>query len=322
MYVMRFVHFFLHYFTPHHTNNQKAKVLHLSTILYLLAFIFFIQAVISFLPLTGARVLGYASQISVFDIISISNQKRTSQGIPELKHSQLLSEAARKKGEHMLANDYWAHVAPDGTQPWYFFSLVGYNYRYAGENLARDFASANSAVEAWMASPSHRENLLSPKYTEIGVAVVEGDLNGVDTTIIVQLFGTQASSSQLPLAQANSDSRKSLASQSGSIAGSLNENSMPVSTSLDLEEVSPFDSNDSNLPALVNQDADFKISPFDTTKNVSLAIVGLLFVATIVDGFVIAVRKTPRVGGKSFAHFAFLTMIILIIVVAKAGEIL
>lgn len=316
---MKFVHFFLHYFTPHHTNNQKAKVLHSSTILYILAFIFLIQAVISFLPLTGARVLGYASQISVSDIISISNQKRTSQGIPELKHSQLLSEAARKKGEHMIANDYWAHVAPDGTQPWYFFSLVGYNYRYAGENLARDFANANSAVEAWMASPSHRENLLSPKYTEIGVAVVEGDLNGVDTTIIVQLFGTQASSSQLPLAQANSDSHKLLASQSGSIAGSLNENSMPVATSLGSEESSPFDS---NLSALVNQNSDFKISPFDTTKSVSLAVVGILSVATIVDGFVIATRKTPRVSGKSFAHFAFLIMIILIIVVAKAGEIL
>ncbi|MCS7092647.1 MAG: CAP domain-containing protein, partial [Patescibacteria group bacterium] len=193
---MVLVRLFLHYFTPHHTNNQKARVLHFSFLTYVLVFLLLVQAIISFLPQTGARVLGYASQISVTEVISISNQKRVANGLPELKNNPLLAEAARKKGEHMLANDYWAHVAPDGTQPWYFFNLVGYNYKYAGENLARDFANAVSAVDAWMASPSHKENLLSPKYTEIGVAVVEGDLNGVDTTIIVQLFGTQASSSQ------------------------------------------------------------------------------------------------------------------------------
>ena len=102
----------------------------------------------------------------------------------------------------MIDRDYWAHVAPDGTQPWKFFTSFGYKYRYAGENLARDFSNASSAMDAWMNSPTHKENILNPKYKEIGIGVVEGDLAGTDTTIIVQFFGaTYADKVVQPIAQ-------------------------------------------------------------------------------------------------------------------------
>jgi uncharacterized protein YkwD len=94
-----------------------------------------------------------------------------------------------QKGRDMIDKDYWAHVAPDGTQPWKFFSQFGYKYRFAGENLARDFSNANDAVNAWMNSPTHKDNILNPKYKEIGIGITEGDLAGSDTTIIVQFFG-------------------------------------------------------------------------------------------------------------------------------------
>ena len=64
----------------------------------------------------------------------------------------------------MIAKNYWAHNAPDGASPWSFFKNVGYRYLYAGENLARDFGDSASVVNAWMNSPTHRDNLLSGRY--------------------------------------------------------------------------------------------------------------------------------------------------------------
>ena len=62
---------------------------------------------------------------------------------------------------------------------------------YAGENLAKGFRTAEGVHEAWMASPTHKENIMSPNYKDIGVAVVEGTLLGKETTLVVQMFGNQ-----------------------------------------------------------------------------------------------------------------------------------
>jgi hypothetical protein len=66
---------------------------------------------------------------------------------------------------------------------------VNYNYTYAGENLAMNFSEAEDALSAWLASPTHRDNILSQNYEDIGVAVVVGEINGTETTLVVQLFG-------------------------------------------------------------------------------------------------------------------------------------
>lgn len=318
---MMLAYLLVHYLTPHKSNNHKAKLLHLSSLTYFMILLLLFQVSLSFLPVTGARVLGYASQISTADVVSLSNQKRVSNGLSALNYNASLSEAAKKKGEHMLANDYWAHVAPDGTEPWYFFNTVGYKYKYAGENLARDFSNASTAVDAWMASPSHKENLLSSKYTEIGVAVVEGDLAGVDTTIIVQLFGTQVSGSQVPIAQANT----TVPSVTKAPVPTVAQSPTPTLTLTPTPEPtysSEFIASTELSPVSTQGSSDFLVSPFDSTRAISLSVVGLLSVATVVDGLMIATRRIPRIAGKSFAHFAFLGMIILIVLVARAGEIL
>ena len=59
-----------------------------------------------------------------------------------------------------------------------FIEQEGYQYIYAGENLAVDFSESSEVIEAWFDSPSHRENLLSHNYSEIGFAVINGELKG------------------------------------------------------------------------------------------------------------------------------------------------
>jgi hypothetical protein len=317
---MNFANSLVHFLYPRQSNDHKAKLLHSHSLLLLAGVLVVFQVVLRSFPLVSIGVLGYAANISPSEIINLANQKRQEIGLFSLEHNPLLEAAAREKGEHMLENDYWAHVSPDGTEPWVFFVEAGYKYRYAGENLARDFSNPNSAIDAWMASPSHKDNLLSDKYKEIGVAVVEGDLNGVDSTIIVQLFGTQLADdlSQVPLAEAKTNADQVLVS-------GLEPTTVPVSDQAAL----PPSSSEGEKIAVTSEPVKNKISklnwltsPFSTTRSVSLAVVVFLLVVMVVDGFVVSRKRIPRIGGRVFAHLAFLGMVLAIVFIARAGEIL
>lgn len=122
------------------------------------------------------------------NIITYTNDERTSAGAPKLVENQKLDEAAKMKLADMFQNNYWEHVAPSGTQAWDFVKQTGYTYHYAGENLAKGYHDSASTVDAWMDSQTHRENLLNTNYTEIGVAVGSGKIDGKPVTLVVQLF--------------------------------------------------------------------------------------------------------------------------------------
>lgn len=178
-----------HFLVPHRLNNFHPHSIRPKALTFYLAAILLIQLFYN-LNLTGqAQVLSFATDINQTSVITYTNEERVKAGVNPLKENMLLSQAAAKKAADMFAENYWAHVAPSGTTPWYFFDQVGYRYTYAGENLARDFDTSSGVVSGWMGSLSHRENLLSSKYTEIGVAVVNGVLLDHETTLVVQLFG-------------------------------------------------------------------------------------------------------------------------------------
>jgi len=316
---MNFAYSLSHYFFPGQSNNHKAKILHSSSIFLIVIFLVVYQLILQALPITGVKILGYAANIPPDEIIKLTNQKRSESGVSSLVYSSELTEAARRKGEHMLTYDYWAHVAPDGTEPWKFFGDVGYKYRFAGENLARDFSNPNDAIAAWINSSSHRDNLLSTKYKEIGVAVVEGDLAGQETTLIVQLFGTQLAdtTSNVPLVQARPQAS---VAPSPTLSALSPTPIVPVGALISPEpthtiiEGEPFQEKANTYKVL--------ISPFGSTRNVDIATTVFLLIVMIVDGLIIARRKITRVSGRTFAHLAFLGMILAILLIAKAGKIL
>ena len=134
---------------------------------------------------------GRAHQASITPsvIIHFTNQARSTQGLGALTTNTALAKAAQAKANDMIAHDYFAHTSPSKVTPWYWFSQAGYRYTSAGENLAIDYVSSEDVVTAWMNSPSHRKNILQSKYKDIGVAVVTGDMNGVTSILVVQLFG-------------------------------------------------------------------------------------------------------------------------------------
>lgn len=136
------------------------------------------------------QVLGYATDLNVDEVINQTNNQRQANGLTPLSVDSKLAEGANAKAQDMLRYDYWAHVSPSGVQPWYFFTNSGYSYSTAGENLARNFDSTSSVVNGWMNSAEHRNNILSSTYSDIGVAVVNGVMEGKETTLVVAFYGS------------------------------------------------------------------------------------------------------------------------------------
>ena len=97
------------------------------------------------------------------------------------------------KAQDMMAKGYFEHTSPQGISPWYWFDQSGYDYRYAGENLAIGFIDSGEVNNAWLASPAHKANILNGNYRETGTAVLSGNFQGGQTTVVVQLFGTKTS---------------------------------------------------------------------------------------------------------------------------------
>lgn len=133
----------------------------------------------------------FYADITKSSLINLANQNRAEFSLPGLVESPQLNAAAYMKAVDMEKNGYFAHTSPSGINPWHWFDLAGYNYRYAGENLAIGFLESNEIQDAWRASPTHEANIINGKYQEIGIAVYKANFNGNPATIVVQLFGTR-----------------------------------------------------------------------------------------------------------------------------------
>lgn len=172
-------------FIPTKENKQKPYLLSKVAIAF---YTFVLVFVNSFGGLIGISEV-QASSITPQNIIALTNQERVAYGLNTLNTNAQLSAAALAKANDMFEKQYWDHFGPNGESPWQFIRAAGYNYVYAGENLAKGFRTAEGIHEAWMASPTHKANIISGNYKDIGVAVVDGELLGKQTTLVVQMFG-------------------------------------------------------------------------------------------------------------------------------------
>ena len=286
--------FLWNWFLPHHKNNHKAHLIRSYSLFLLCFFFIFLQVSLNFFLLAQPAVLGFSSNITPEKIIELTNAERAKLGVPALKENKLLSEAARQKAADMFAFNYWAHVSPSGRTPWAFFTDVGYKYQYAGENLARDFRDSDSVVRAWMNSPSHRENVVNTKYQEIGVAVVSGTLQGVETALVVQCFGT-------PYGAANQ-----LAVKPKTVVPQ-------ESAEVQIAPKEVLSKSPGEVPLT---------SPLDLTKAMVIFVVGILLGIFAMDILIVSRRDTPRLSSHSLAQMMFLIFVLLASIFIKQGAIL
>ncbi len=145
-----------------------------------------------FLPIFGINTASVLPKV----IATLTNEARVENGLSKLNINETLTYAAQAKADDMAEKGYFAHQSPDGSQPWDWISREGYKYSYAGENLAVNFSDSEKVVEAWIDSPTHKLNLMGPRYTEVGIAVSRGMYKGREADFVVQMFATPAQISE------------------------------------------------------------------------------------------------------------------------------
>jgi len=296
----RLKQFVLHFFTPQESNNFKAKTLHVDYLsFYLIGALLLVFTVKNIGPYFN-NVLGFATDITTSKLFELTNKEREKKSLSDLQYNNELAQAAEKKAQDMFSKNYWAHFAPDGTTPWSFILNSGYQYEYAGENLAKNFLFSQGVVDAWMNSPTHRENILKKEYTEVGYAIVNGMLNGEETTLVVQMFATplhKVTSVQTP------------------------EKTFPqpaIQPNIQTQKVS------NDVPIVLgNESVKPKINLLPFSINATYIFIFFFSMVLIADFYVASKLQIIKTGSKHTAHLIFIGFILLsILFILKNGAII
>lgn len=174
-------------YRPQFLNTQNTK--QMVGVLVFFELIFFILPVFNFVTYSGSFNLG-----SVLPAVlgTLTNEERSKNNLPALAVNPLLSQVAQLKAEDMATKSYFAHTSPEGKTPWYWFQLAGYEYTYAGENLAVNFSDSEEVTRAWVNSPTHQANLVGKNYTEMGTGIATGIYKGRESIFVVQDYARPA----------------------------------------------------------------------------------------------------------------------------------
>jgi uncharacterized protein YkwD len=101
-------------------------------------------------------------------VLDLTNQERTSRGLPALIACAAPSIAALNHAQDMAVNDYFSHTGLNGSTPTDRAKQAGYNGN-CGENIAAGQFTPQEVMNGWMNSPGHRSNILNPDYVHIGI---------------------------------------------------------------------------------------------------------------------------------------------------------
>ncbi len=311
--------FLYHFFTPQVSNNYRARILHPKIISLFIIFFFSAGVLMSVTKTNFPEVLGISSDVSIDQLLVLTNQKRQENGLGPLSLDERLSQAAIGKGNDMLSKGYWAHISPDGTTPWLFIKGAGYSYTYAGENLARGYTNSSDVINAWMASDSHKQNMLSGNYSNVGFAVVTGSLNGEETVLVVEMLGTTALAATPAKPEEKSIAEVAQASTNES-AGQV-----PVVNAQNKEKEFLVETKESKPQTIVKQPKP-QVKPLINAETFSsniarIAITIFMFVF-ILDMIIIERKKILRFVGHNLDHVMFLGLILALILVLLKGYII
>ncbi len=277
-----------HLFLPHPQTHKKAHLISAPALAVYIAIFIVLQMGLHLVSTIKPGILGIASNINQQELIKLTNAKREALGLPSVTEDPRLDEAAKAKAENMFAENYWAHYSPSGKDPWGFIQKAGYKFTNAGENLARNFYTSSEVVEAWMASTTHRDNIINPKYKNIGMAVVEGTLNGQPTILVVQEFGTPVEE----LAQIPQSPQQTLESTQ-KIPGS--------------QVITVPESNRAGVQKEILSN-NVLLDPYLVTKNFGFSLIFLVALLITVDLYVLKKRAVFRLTSRHLSHLALLTV--------------
>lgn len=324
--------FLHHFFLPHIKNNYRPKLLQHKVLFVLTLFFFSSGFLMHYVRNNYPAVLGTFSDISSQQLLILTNEKRQESGLGPLSLNQTLSQAAANKATDMFSKDYWAHIAPDGTTPWVFIKSSGYNYVYAGENLARGYSSAPDVVSAWMASSEHRKNMLSSNYSDVGFSVSTGKLSGEDTVLVVEMLGSTYLASA-PVAKEENKPAQEVVTADKPVAAQEKLVLLPTLTPTPLPTQAPQvntlgvqKDNSLNKLATINNGSVGSVKPLVNGLSLSLVtargVVSLIIFILILDMVIIERKKIVRFVGHNLDHVFFFALMFFILLILARGVII
>lgn len=176
-------------FIPHSENNQHPHFWKDKSIAILLAIILIVELATISQSFLLFKKDSFLAAVLPAVLVAFTNQERVANAATPLQENELLTKAAELKAKDMASRGYFSHNTPEGLLPWHWLTNVGYRYSYAGENLAVNFTDSKDVIDAWMRSPTHRDNIVKSAYTEIGIAMAEGIYQDKPAIFVVQFFG-------------------------------------------------------------------------------------------------------------------------------------
>lgn len=112
------------------------------------------------------------------EMLDMVNAERAKEGLKPLKPDPEMTRVARAHSQDMFVRGYFAHVNPDGKDP--FDRMRDHNVRFmtAGENLALA-QTVRIAHNNLMNSPGHRANIMNPSFGRLGIGIMDGGFYGL-----------------------------------------------------------------------------------------------------------------------------------------------
>lgn len=206
-----FTKWFKKYFIPHEYNGNKPHFLRKRSVVIVLTAILFVEALFLIQTLIVLKKTDFYASVLPNVLLELTNGSRHNTKLAQLTINPILQQAAQLKANDMAAKGYFSHTSPEGVTPWFWFKKVGYQFTHAGENLAINYFDTADVNNAWLASPSHRANILNSSFTEMGIGIAKGDFHGQKSIFIVEFFGRPKTSKTVSAAQANNATEKNIA---------------------------------------------------------------------------------------------------------------
>lgn len=101
------------------------------------------------------------------EVVRLVNVERAKENLSPLQMDEKLNQAAGVRAEEIVTN--FDHTRPNGTSCFTVLNEFGISYMTASENIAAGYTTPAKVVEGWMNSDGHRENIMNPAFTKIGI---------------------------------------------------------------------------------------------------------------------------------------------------------
>lgn len=295
---------FKKHFIPHVDNDHRPHFLRQTNIHNFLIMVLFLEVFTFITPtLLHINMTGGMATVLPSILTNLTNDERQAQKLNTLVVNPILTKAAEMKANDMATKGYFAHTSPEGITPWYWLSLVDYDYQYAGENLAINFTDSKDVTEAWMNSPTHKANIVKGNYTEVGTGIATGIYEGKETIFVAQIYANPIKNEVKPIERPIEEIKVTADTENVSIDENIKEETVNV---LGAESVLQVQVD--TKPTLLQR---FVASPRNNSNIILFTLLGIVLISLLLNILIKIKHHHPDLVSNGLMTLIIITAILI-----------